>query len=75
MLVAGDTSHTGLLGASTLSQQVAKLLVTSGEGARIRKLSELLNAAAMEQKLGKLRRPRSAARSIYTLRQSKTKPS
>ncbi len=44
-----------LRGASTLSQQVAKLLVTGGERAPVRKLRELLYAVEMEQTLGKAR--------------------
>lgn len=52
----GDgTPHTSLRGASTLSQQVAKLLVTGGERAPVRKLRELLYAVEMEQTLGKAR--------------------
>ena len=50
-----DTPQTGLRGASTLSQQVAKLLVTGGERAPVRKLRELLYAVEMEQTLGKAR--------------------
>ncbi len=42
-------------GASTLSQQVAKLLVTGGERSPVRKLRELLYAVEMEQTLGKAR--------------------
>jgi membrane peptidoglycan carboxypeptidase len=42
-------------GASTLSQQVAKLLVTRGERSPVRKLRELLYAVEMEQTLGKAR--------------------
>ena len=52
---AGETPHTSLRGASTLSQQVAKLLVTGGERAPVRKLRELLYAVEMEQTLGKAR--------------------
>lgn len=44
-----------LRGASTLSQQVAKLLVTGGERSPMRKLRELLYAVEMEQALGKAR--------------------
>lgn len=44
-----------LRGASTLSQQVAKLLVTGGERSPVRKLRELLYAVDMEQSLGKAR--------------------
>jgi len=46
---------TSLRGASTLSQQVAKLLVTGGERSPVRKLRELLYAVEMEQTLGKAR--------------------
>jgi len=48
-------SGTALRGASTLSQQVAKLLVTGGERSPLRKLRELLYAVEMEQTLGKAR--------------------
>lgn len=50
-----DTSGSPLRGASTLSQQVAKLLVTGGERSPARKLRELLYAVEMEQTLGKAR--------------------
>ncbi|MDM0075322.1 biosynthetic peptidoglycan transglycosylase [Variovorax sp. J2P1-59] len=42
-------------GASTLTQQLAKLLVTGGERSADRKLRELLYAVEMEQTLGKAR--------------------
>jgi monofunctional biosynthetic peptidoglycan transglycosylase len=42
-------------GGSTLSQQLAKLLVTGGERSAVRKLRELLYAVEMEQTLGKPR--------------------
>jgi hypothetical protein len=42
-------------GASTLSQQLARLLVTGGERTPGRKLRELLYAVEMEQTLGKAR--------------------
>lgn len=42
-------------GASTLSQQLAKLLVTGGERSPARKLRELLYAVEMEHTLGKAR--------------------
>ncbi|MBP7565427.1 MAG: transglycosylase domain-containing protein [Burkholderiaceae bacterium] len=42
-------------GGSTLSQQLAKLLVTGAERTPARKLRELLYAADMEQSLGKAR--------------------
>lgn len=40
-------------GASTISQQVAKLLFTSGDRTPVRKLRELLYAVEMERTLGK----------------------
>lgn len=54
-LAASDASATSVRGASTLSQQVAKLLVTGGERSPVRKLRELLYAVEMEQSLGKAR--------------------
>jgi Transglycosylase len=42
-------------GASTLSQQLARLLITGGERSPARKLRELLYAVEMEQTLGKAR--------------------
>jgi monofunctional glycosyltransferase len=42
-------------GASTLPQQLAKLLITGGERSPLRKLRELLYAVEMEQTLGKPR--------------------
>ena len=42
-------------GGSTLSQQLAKILVTGGEQSADRKLRELLYAVEMEQTLGKAR--------------------
>jgi hypothetical protein len=42
-------------GASTISQQLAKLLYVGGERTHIRKLRELLYAAEMERTLGKAR--------------------
>jgi hypothetical protein len=53
--MTGSTAGGSLRGASTLSQQVAKLLVTGGERAPVRKLRELLYAVEMEQTLGKAR--------------------
>lgn len=53
--ITGDAPQNGLRGASTLSQQVAKLLVTGGERSPVRKLRELLYAVEMEQTLGKAR--------------------
>jgi membrane carboxypeptidase/penicillin-binding protein PbpC len=44
-----------LRGASTLTQQVAKLLVTGDERSPVRKLRELLYALEMERTLGKAR--------------------
>jgi len=54
-LSLAESSGTPLRGASTLSQQVAKLLVTGGERSPVRKLRELLYAVEMEQTLGKAR--------------------
>jgi membrane peptidoglycan carboxypeptidase len=42
-------------GASTLSQQLARLLVTGGERSPVRKLRELLYAVELERTLGKAR--------------------
>lgn len=42
-------------GGSTITQQVAKLLVTGGERSPVRKLRELLYAVEMERTLGKAR--------------------
>ncbi|MBT0570484.1 transglycosylase domain-containing protein [Curvibacter sp. CHRR-16] len=50
-----DSGATAPRGASTLSQQVAKLLVTGGERSPVRKLRELLYAVEMEQTMGKAR--------------------
>lgn len=53
---AGNQGRGGTVrGASTLSQQVAKLLVTGDERSLSRKLRELLYATEMEQTLGKAR--------------------
>jgi Transglycosylase len=46
---------TALAGASTLTQQLAKLVVTGGERSASRKLRELLYAVEMERTLGKAR--------------------
>ena len=54
-LHSNQRATTALRGASTLSQQVAKLLVTGGERSPVRKLRELLYAVEMEQTLGKAR--------------------
>jgi hypothetical protein len=53
----GRNQHQGRVdrGASTLSQQLAKLLVTGGERTATRKLRELLYAVEMERTLGKAR--------------------
>ena len=45
----------GLVGASTLTQQLAKLVVTGDERSPARKLRELLYAVEMERTLGKAR--------------------
>ncbi len=50
-----DDEKAAQRGASTLPQQLAKLLVTGGERSPIRKLRELLYAVEMEQTLGKPR--------------------
>jgi hypothetical protein len=54
-LRSNQRAEPALRGASTLSQQVAKLLVTGGERSPTRKLRELLYAVEMEQTLGKAR--------------------
>ena len=54
-LRSNQADDSNLRGASTLSQQVAKLLVTGGERSPVRKLRELLYAVEMEQTLGKAR--------------------
>jgi len=54
-LRSNQSEDATLRGASTLSQQVAKLLVTGGERSPVRKLRELLYAVEMEQTLGKAR--------------------
>lgn len=54
-LHSNQRAEPALRGASTLSQQVAKLLVTGGERSPVRKLRELLYAVEMEQTLGKAR--------------------
>jgi monofunctional glycosyltransferase len=50
-----DDEKSASRGASTLPQQLAKLLVTGGERSPVRKLRELLYAVEMEQTLGKPR--------------------
>jgi monofunctional glycosyltransferase len=50
-----DDAKAAARGASTLPQQLAKLLVTGDERSPVRKLRELLYAVEMEQTLGKPR--------------------
>jgi hypothetical protein len=50
-----DGGHDALRGASTITQQLAKLIYTDGERSALRKLRELLYAVEMEQTLGKAR--------------------
>lgn len=52
---ANQTQGRIVRGGSTLSQQLAKLLITGPERSALRKLRELLYAADMEQSLGKAR--------------------
>src|SRR5262249_54768926 len=52
--LSGALSHP-LRGASTLTQQLARMLYTGGERTAIRKLRELLYAVEMERTLGKQR--------------------
>jgi hypothetical protein len=54
-LHSNQSKDASLRGASTLTQQVAKLLVTGGERSAVRKLRELLYAVEMEHTLGKAR--------------------
>lgn len=54
-LARNQETHRIARGGSTLSQQVAKLLVTGGERSPVRKLRELLYAVEMERTLGKPR--------------------
>jgi len=54
-LARNHEAHRIERGASTLSQQLAKLLVTSDERSPVRKLRELLYAVEMERTLGKPR--------------------
>lgn len=54
-LLGPDPAAPPLRGASTISQQVTKLLVTGGERSPVRKLRELLYAVEMERTLGKAR--------------------
>ena len=51
----GDDSARIRRGASTLTQQTAKLLLTGSERSPVRKLREVLYAVEMEQTLGKAR--------------------
>jgi len=54
-LAANQRADAPLVGASTLTQQLAKLTVTGGERSATRKLRELLYAVEMERTLGKAR--------------------
>lgn len=54
-LHSNQNRDASLRGASTLTQQVAKLLVAGGERSPVRKLRELLYAVEMERTLGKAR--------------------
>jgi hypothetical protein len=54
-LTRNQQAHRIERGASTLSQQVAKLLITGDERSPVRKLRELLYAVEMERTLGKAR--------------------
>jgi len=54
-LARNQDGHHVARGASTLSQQVARLLITGGERSPVRKLRELLYAVELERKLGKPR--------------------
>ena len=54
-LTRNQEAHRIERGGSTLSQQVAKLIVTGDERSPVRKLRELLYAVEMEQTLGKAR--------------------
>ncbi|AEG91113.1 transglycosylase domain-containing protein [Ramlibacter tataouinensis] len=54
-LAGNQREDAALRGASTLSQQVAKLLITGDERSPVRKLRELLWAVEMERTLGKAR--------------------
>jgi hypothetical protein len=54
-LTRNQQAHRIERGASTLSQQLAKLLITGDERSPVRKLRELLYAVEMERTLGKAR--------------------
>jgi hypothetical protein len=54
-LTSNQQAHRIERGASTLSQQLAKLLITGDERSSVRKLRELLYAVEMERTLGKPR--------------------
>lgn len=54
-LAGNQREDTGLRGASTLTQQLAKLLMVGSERSADRKLRELLYAVEMERTLGKKR--------------------
>lgn len=54
-LARNQQAHRIERGASTLSQQVAKVLITGDERSPVRKLRELLYAVEMERTLGKAR--------------------
>jgi monofunctional glycosyltransferase len=54
-LTRNQAGKNTLRGASTLTQQLAKLLITGDERSPVRKLRELLYAVEMEQTLGKNR--------------------
>src|SRR5262249_11061730 len=52
---SNQADGSALLGGSTLTQQLAKLVYTGGDRSATRKLRELLYAAEMERTLGKAR--------------------
>ena len=54
-LQPGSAAHPAARGASTLSQQLAKLLYTGDERSVVRKLREALYAVEMDRTLGKAR--------------------
>ena len=54
-LQPGSAAHPAARGASTLSQQLAKLLYTGDERSAVRKLREALYAVEMDRTLGKAR--------------------
>ena len=55
VLAQAQLGNAQLRGASTLTQQLAKLMFTDGERSALRKLRELLYAVEMEETLGKAR--------------------